>query len=876
MSLFQSGYRLTVYNPRDVDATESSVLTGNGVVHTDPFKVASIAGLSGFQPYLDGKLIGRKNRIDPQTKKCDITSFTLTLLDALVGSTGSNLIRWVSGLLTGANSAASAVGVNQLIGAKCFLEETLDGGATWSAYATCRIVAVREQDNPCLIYLDVRGCMDDVTGMSVFIGRPYSGATYANVCQMWPLGLPSAWGPFNPTTPVQGTLTLDASNAWGYLTPTADTIGSPYNHLVGAVKNLDVPIDPVPRPLPARPGRTVSRQMRARLTVGGVTNEFSVSNIYASTKTTSDGSKTPLFYLVIQPLYDTGLGSAVTLDPFYSALNANGFVNGATVTMSIIAAGQSPTEDFPLLINDIHPVQLFQDILKGYFTYLNTDGTLVRSTPYCAFNAASFSALIADASFPTGRWKITQTETDVLGWIEKNICQPYSLGYYENENGEIVVIDMRVPNGAAIGSLPTISDQNTPSDFTTTVPQYVQQRDGAVTRVQIDYYHDQFYDPAAPRIESGYVTSNVYTNGVYSTDPPVSLIQTAKRIYVDAQNIGRTQLGNGSLEIDGTGIRANPQWVTPLLDPGDQRALKICAECASYYRLPFGTGPATYIWTSARTSVTNALRPGSLALLSHSMLPNPGSNQRGGTRLVRITEWTPNGPTITFGALDMGPNTICAVPTLGTIATMTGNTQNGISIPVTMNASGDPVVVSIAVMPAGTSSAPSATSGYWGHVARATTSTTVTIQGIGSGTRVFVRGRSEPPNGTLRVASAWVTPSTDHIDLSGITAPSGLAVGTITANSARLTWTAGDSVNNIEVWLAHPTGDTMYLVDTIPPGSTRYDITGTTSTNTYDAKIRSTDGMGGYSAFTSVVSWTASGAASACPALPSLTVYAGQ
>ena len=48
-------YRLTVFQKRNTDPSESTALTptGSGAsIHTDPFQIANIQNLSGWQPYM--------------------------------------------------------------------------------------------------------------------------------------------------------------------------------------------------------------------------------------------------------------------------------------------------------------------------------------------------------------------------------------------------------------------------------------------------------------------------------------------------------------------------------------------------------------------------------------------------------------------------------------------------------------------------------------------------------------------------------------------------------------------------------------------------------------------------------------------------------
>ena len=212
MTLFSPGYRMTVYEQRSTQSavTEPDILTATSP-HTDPFKVASLSGISGFQPYL-GTVTGRRGKIDPLTKKVTTGQLTVRLLDKKTGT--SNLQRWVTAFL------GNAAGRNQLLGCKVYLEETLDGGTTWSPFFVGRIDST-QLDDPLWYSLTIRDFSDDLD-MDCFVGRPNAAVSYAAEPLLLPLGVSADYGTMEAVTPLSGTFEAAAYSAAGYRVLTLD------------------------------------------------------------------------------------------------------------------------------------------------------------------------------------------------------------------------------------------------------------------------------------------------------------------------------------------------------------------------------------------------------------------------------------------------------------------------------------------------------------------------------------------------------------------------------------------------------------------------------------------------------------------------------
>jgi hypothetical protein len=126
-------YRFTIFTPKSEDAAESTVLTPiAGAAHADPFRVTTIQGLAGSQPYMDfPRGPARCDRsaheeaddghpVDPRLRSADELRETRHAVDDRV-------------------PRRRGIGRLRLIGCKWQVEQSNDGGATWSTTVTGRV-----------------------------------------------------------------------------------------------------------------------------------------------------------------------------------------------------------------------------------------------------------------------------------------------------------------------------------------------------------------------------------------------------------------------------------------------------------------------------------------------------------------------------------------------------------------------------------------------------------------------------------------------------------------------------------------------------------------------------------------------------------------
>jgi len=522
---------------------------------------------------------------------------------------------------------------------------------------------------------------------------------------------------------------------------------------------------------------------------------------------------------------EPGLTVAVADNEALSVVGEPGFMKMPpnTTSVELTLVGDAPvSKTNPLLINDIHPVQLWKDIYDGHYSRLwrraeavpvgQSPGDPVRTV---AYDTAKFAILIADLSFPKVRFVITGPES-MSAFIESAICQPYQLGYYLDADGKVVPVDLRLPT--SLGGILTITDADLVEVPGNAV--WEQTRDSAIARADVTYYEDIAIAPADFLASPDFGPSGgpVIANALIAQiEHPLSVLDLGAAQLADtvvAINARGARFMAGDPTIDGL-VRA--RWVEDKLYGFTQ-----------HLRQPWGFGGQKAVLQCRRTANTNA-KPGDLRLVDVDALPDPATHLRGGVRLMRCLEPSEDGVDINLRFLDVAVNIVASVPSLAQPVQMAGNTRHGASTTVTLNASSEPVEVHYAVTDTATGSAPAEASALWtsaGFLLRMAGDVTVTQ--IPAGQRVWFRGRTVPASlKQLKLPSAWaLAGGTGRVDLATIAAPSAPAGSLQTAKSFRVSWTAGDADLMTEILLATPTTDPRIVIGRALPGSTFFNIPG--------------------------------------------------
>lgn len=867
-------YRLRVYAPRSVDPDEETVLTPiGGAAHSNAFQVTTQEGVANWQPYL-GEVEGRSGKIDVRTRKRTVGSYTFQLLDKRLGT--SHLTRWLTAF-TG-NDEEQA----QLLGCKVYVEESLDGGSTFNPFVVGRCTN-HSLESLVLHGLQVRDFAEDFKKFRLFTHR--ATASYAVEPLVLPVGLSAAYGQAPAAPVLTGTIQ-------------APTPAIPYRILRLSSASINRADNIVTKALLDQVGGyptgrlagllaavvsgglgslRLARGLRLRFSSSSpsITNkELMVRRIYVEpfgSRILGEQVHLRVTHLVVDALRsEDDAETLATSDPYYQAFDTGTVPNGTTITfvLRLLRLDQGREGDTgDLYLGDANPALVWRDALDGDFsrTYQAGDdiptgralGDPVWTIPY---DATAFTNLLTPTTgrvaLPTARFHLTKA-WDGFEFIEKAICQPYGLGYrFEPvEVGgvptcQLVPLDFRIPTVAALGSVPTLDDDDLVRDAPL---DWAANATSAITLFTTKYYTDVQFEAADAVAMPDRVP-----------DLPPSLLIEAANVYVDPMFGRYLDLDRQDFTVDALGIRGADDWTD--VTEGTQQDAWADAQARAvgqHYLGFFASGTIEVGFTCVRNATTAGLREGDWVICGFSGWPNPSTNVRGGNRLILLTSRQEKGPRLRFTGLDAGVSSGAGAPTIGTPTQTTGNTYHAVSTVVTLNGDGAMVRLRYAVKATSYGATPPADDDTsWVPSVLCTSTGTWTIPALPSGKRIFVQGRSEPMtrnlSGTIReLPSAWTSPSgTKYVDTAAYTAPSACDVTPEPVDStdtATVTWTVGDASLPVEVRIGlAAAGDPTTLVARLAAGSVgpltlnAYLDAGVTG---YRVGVRHVDTLGGATAY---------------------------
>ena len=881
MTTYAPAYRATLYKRRSDDIGETTVLAATSP-HTDDFKVATMSGVSGFQPYLAMPDNGRRGTVDPLTRRWTQGRMTLRLLDKGTDST-DRLKRWVTAFL------GDSKGRCQLLGCKVAVQESLDAGATWGPFWVGRVQDVTLED-PLWYTLTLDDLSDDLN-VWCFGERPHSSISYAAEPQLLPVGLAAAYGAIPAASTLAGTIgapTVARGTSYRTITLTsasqaatdnlatrdlfrhlyypAATTNDPYAGITGAVGGLGY--------LRPRP----SIRCRFSCASPSVTNkECEVLNVRLQQR--SDGTYRVTEIMVRPLLKEDGVTTA-TADPYYQALDTGTIANGTSLTgislrvdyRRIATASDAYTDETPLVIGDVHVLDLFRDLCDGDFSALYRDGQTIPSGKSAGDQLYPISLDTAGSSawdvlrnpttknaFPTVRAKVTKRmkRFDVLEQLGQQFGFGYRLQPTAAATCRIVPIDFRLPTSGDLAGIPTLTE----ADLDTTAAiGWSTDRASAITEFVVQTYTD---------FQLGLASVTEMPSWFRFPEIPPARIETVGNASVFPDYGRAVDLGQRTHTVDGWAMRGTANSTDVVENVHSLAYVQGLAErCAAHFRTYFENGATMLTFRALRTANTTSLWPGDWCYVNADMTPDPATNLRGGTRLVQVVDRSEEGPCIAFKAIDAGAGASASAPTIGSPSQRTSDTYHGVTVTVTVNASSEPVEVQYAVKATsyGTS-APADTDTGWVQWKTIAATTTLDILNLPSNSRVFVRARSLPDpkatNGTPKLPSAWAYPSgTKYVDTAALTAPSSVTTSPgviLTTSTVTASWTNADTSHALEY--GTETGGTDTLRGVLPPGSVGPVTLNTwlAASTTYTVWARLRDELGGYSSKGRSASFTTPG-----------------
>jgi hypothetical protein len=699
-------YRLEIKVPRSEESAENSTMEpASGAPHSDKFLVASKTGIlksgNACQPYL-GQLRGARGSINWLKRSAQIGEITVELVDKRLADT-DNLERWFSAFI------GNDAGHDRMRGAKVIIEESTDGGTTFGDFYAGRLRAY-ESNGRTKVRLRVREGSEDMRS-EIFVGRPHTSATGAIVSNLCPIGLGASYGPLAARQPLN-----------------AEYLSAVYG---GSARRRKITIDSAARDWAPNMVFNALSGMTERTKLYHVVQAEASSDITEQLRVVyDDGTNSGEFVLVMFRIKRRKEKNAITEliieeldsgDPNYVAFPGT---DQSSATVSIIWTG-TPTEKTPLYIDDIHPAQLFKDILDGYYGPLDSDGSVLTTISY---NSAAFTSLIADLTFKTGRFEITAA-AKMFDWLEKHLCVAYGLAYRFNKAGELVPLDARWPTTLPSATTITNADlaENAPA------PRWKLDDDAAVPVVELIHH-----------AETGLNVSSISENDESAPDYPTSGIRSREHVARLIERDALLDIGDKKLIIKGIGYRTFTG--ESLFNQGGaisrRRELELRGKEFLYM---FARGTYKTELICARTANVSGVLQGDFIVLDVDELVDHATWKRGGVRLTRCTHRIEDGGKIRFRFIDVGLNATCVVPSISSIAQDPNDQLHRVRVIVVLNGGSDAVQVDYAVTETSVGTRPVAGSNlwHWGTTA-ATGQLTVYVRNLPAGKRVWIRARSIP------------------------------------------------------------------------------------------------------------------------------------
>jgi hypothetical protein len=786
-------FELTLYKPYAEDATESTVLTPiGGAAHTDQFIVTTLQGISGAKPYLE-QPSGRQGSLDPVTRKLSVGNLSVRVFDPRVTAGGSNAVRWMTAFV------GDVAGRSRLKGCKFRLRRSLDGTtASLAPYFAGRIRDVK-LDGLQRFTLDL---VDGTASLSrqCFNAAPDPSVTYAAVSNLLPIGLPIAFGGVAPAPMLAGTLVsqYDVNVRAGVLNVAA-SLGDPLAALITKVYE-DGAADPmaVRRAVVTLPGGSmVTLDIPARFVHPEVVSTGGSAIVHKRPQLLNVQTR------VGQPLTDIPSGTSA-------------------VTFRVIQDAP-PSATLPLLLADVHPVQLMADIIDGKYSVTSTDPTLHPLGTRDASGGGPWATMIADTSFGLCRFVIEKA-WKASDFLEQQLCLPYGIGYRQDAQGRIVPFDLRqqvtVPVVAALTDADVIEDGSV---------QWSDGRDGAVTAVE---YHS-YTDAVRSRTDLANLTDlypDISPTGIFTTESIILRLNDLSTL---------ADVGEKIVKIDAQGSRqmvsAAPSGVVSTV-AGDVNA------AITDFLAPFQNGTIKFSVPYRVSSAAASVEVGQYVTADHAKHPNVSTNQRGGARRALCIGRMEQGGTVTLTLLDYGAAVSAAVPAFSSAAYDT--TDNSIiNVGVTGNAANDDVVVWACVTATGVGTRPADTDDGWYYLGRRSSTGTLAVAPFPLGKRVWLRARSQAVGVSANAPSTWVYPTPGYVDLPAVTVSLTVTANPADGHQCALAWTLSTPLGS-DVYLRVTAGGVDALYASLLSGSTGYIFTDLLVSTGYTVTVKFRDAAG--------------------------------
>lgn len=810
----------------------------------------------GF-PYIAAVPNGDGQEIDVLTGAVRTGAYNVTVIDAVTGSDGTGTLRLVTNRLVDGN------GQQQLLSRRAFLEVSTNGGATW-AYVWISGYLSNISQSDAITYTftvsDARRVEQNATAFAWGV-NPQDVAKSERI--LFPqrgclIGGPIV-GDFGPTKDSGGVVTtftaaetLDGETVYavrfveGMVPPSYTPTGS-YSLFATAVQPYLAPYRTL-REAQAFVGASFQPLTRNSVWGNRQWTYPSVIGVLTSEDGTQTWTGTLRAFMPPTRINQQGPnGAPVTayLPLIYVSITTTpGSAPSANQRLLFRAIARDVSDKAPLYF-DLHPVEVVTKLYDSVnIPYKSDAGRGVGSWQW-----------MVDQLGPDTRLAARITEPTNLGqFLESAIFGPFGFSARTNLQGVREFILTR-----KIGSVvPTVSITTADVVGDTVSDAFV--LDESTVCTQVRYASKVLTEPAE--------------NDDQTTPPPPDGIVESENVTLIASG-DTTTFSTREVSYSVPGMVHQADSFTPAtVEVGgvlvDATILGVEQEIFARFK----RGAPVYQIPVLATSGAALLNVGDECLINVSYVPNVGyriGESTVGARVAQVVrrDETPVGPI--FKLVDSGPSLqLSTLPTL-TIAASTGAPQTVARFTITnastLNAAGAGVELEWA-----TGSTTPTTNGtpFTRYATGAIPTAAVSLPNVVPGSRVHVRARSVSSLNRPSAWSAWAS-----VTLTNWTAPSGVTIGTPTAESFPVSWTNGESNYPVNVYLAPgstaPSDWGPYLVRAFPAGSTQTTVRGLSASTAYIVGVAHLDPATG--ATTSVATDTDSTSASNPLTAPAITWF---
>ena len=462
-------------------------------------------------------------------------------------------------------------------------------------------------------------------------------------------------------------------------------------------------------------------------------------------------------------------------------------------TLRVRGVTRQVSEASPLYLQ-AHPV----DIAAALYTQANLS---VNSA-----SVTSVKALVGSTMWLTAR--ITQAQT-MADFLETALYGPFGFSARTNASGEMEFFSTRALTSNA--PTETINNASIVGDTPPTI-----------------------FDLDESTVVTGFTITQVALNVATATDTPFTQ-RPADNVFSTTQPVeylsgDTTTYSTRVVNYDIPGMVTDSESFVPTFQ---ELARGIALE--GFDR--FGRGAPSGEVHVLRTASVASANIGDFVYVDASYYPNKNyriGESSVGPRVAQIVrrEERPEGPVFKF--VDAGPFVQPALAPTITIAVSSTDARRVAAFTITNAAAiANSADISVAVEYGTGSTQPSGGITFTRYTAAQLPTGAVDLPAVKPGSRVWVRARTEQAGIFPSAWSAWA-----DVTLTAWAAPTGVTVGTLTNQTAAVSWSLnGNTSDPVDVYVAPgsvaPSSWTKYRVNTLPPNTTATTITGLLGSTAY-------------------------------------------